>query len=66
MKAKFKKADYLLRFISRVINEFQKGKDHGNESFIILLDWFWITKPFISIENELDEIKSKHFLKWFR
>ena len=40
MKAKFKKADYLLRFISCVINEFQKGKDHGNESFIILLDWF--------------------------
>ena len=40
MKAKFKKADYLLRFISRVINEFQKGKDHGNESFITLLDWF--------------------------
>ena len=66
MKEKFKKADYLLRFISRLINEFQKGKDHGNESFIILLAWFGITKPFISIERpycELDEIKSKHFLK---
>ena len=29
------KTDYLLRFINRVINEFQKGKDHGDEGLII-------------------------------
>ena len=60
--------DYPLHFTNSVINEFQKGKDHGDESFIILPDLFGIMKPFISIEIpycELDEIKSKHFLKKF-
>ena len=28
-------ADNSLRFINSVINEFQKGKDHGDESFIV-------------------------------
>ena len=44
------KDDYPLRFINSVINEFQKDKDHGDESFIILPDLFGIIKPFISIE----------------
>ena len=49
--------------IDSVINEFQNGKDHGDESFIIILDLLGIAKPFISIEIpycELNEIKSKH------
>ena len=29
------KADYLLRFIKSVVNEFQNGKKCGDESFII-------------------------------
>ena len=29
------KADYPLRFINSVVNEFQKGKECGDESFII-------------------------------
>ena len=44
------KDDYPLHFTNSVINEFQKGKDHGDESFIILPDLFGIMKPFISIE----------------
>ena len=44
------KTDYPLSFIKSVINEFQKGKDHGYESFIIPLDLFMISKHFISIE----------------
>ena len=61
-------ADYPLRFSNSVIDEFQKGKDHGDDSFIIPPDLLGITKPFISIEIpycELNEIKSKHFLKKF-
>ena len=57
-------ADYLLFFINSVINEFQKGQDHRDESLIISPDLFGITKLFISIETlycELNEIKSKHF-----
>ena len=42
------KADYPLRFINSVSNEFIKGKDHRDKSFIILLDLFGITKYFIS------------------
>ena len=30
------KTDYSLHFINNVINVFQKGKDHGDESFIII------------------------------
>ena len=58
------KADYSLRFINSVINVFQKGKDYGDESFIIPPNLFGITKPFIYIETpycELSEIKSNHF-----
>ena len=62
------KADYPLRFINSVVNEFQKGKECGDESFIIPNNLFEITKPFIFVEIpccELNEIKSKHFLKKF-
>ena len=62
------KADYLMRFINSVVNEFQKGKECGDESFIIPPSLFEITKPFIFVEIpycELNEIKSKHFLKKF-
>ena len=62
------KADYFLRFIDSVIDEFQKGKYYGDVSFIIPLDSFGISKPFISVEIpycELDEIKPKYILKKF-
>ena len=61
-------ADYHLPFINRVINEFQKGKDHRDESFIIPPDLFGIIKPFMPIEIpycELNEIKSKELLRKF-
>ena len=54
------KADYTLRFISNVVNEFENDKD---ESFIIPPGLFEITKPFISIKIpycEHNVIKSKH------
>ena len=60
------KPDYPLRFINSVDNEFQKGKKCGDASFIILSTFFEITKPFIFVKVpycELNEIKSKHFLK---
>ena len=70
------KADYLLCFINRivscfinrVVNEFQKGKECGDESFIIPHSLLEIAKPSIFIEIsycELKEIKSKYFLKQF-
>ena len=68
IKEKFMKADYPLRFINSVVNEFQKGKECGDESFIIPTSLFEIAKPFIFVEIpycELNEIKSKHFLKKF-
>ena len=61
-------ADYSLCFINSVVNEFQKGKEYGDESFIIPPSLFEITKSFIFVEIpycELNEIKSKHFLKKF-
>ena len=62
------KVDYPLRFINSVVNEFQKGKKCGDESFIIPTSLFEIAKPLIFVEIpycELNEIKSKHFLKKF-
>ena len=62
------KADYPLRLINSVGNEFQKGKECEDESFIIPPSLFEITKPFIFLEIpycKLGEIKSKHFLKKF-
>ena len=44
------KADYPLPFINSLVNEFQKGKKCGDESFINPPSFLEITKPFISIE----------------
>ena len=52
-----------------VINEVQKSKYHGDESFIIPPDLFGITKPFTSIEIpycELNKITSKQICKIFQ
>ena len=68
IKEQYLKADYPLRFINSVINEFQKNKNTLEESFIIPPNFFEEEKPFISIEIpycELNETKSKHFLKKF-
>ena len=62
------KADYPLHFINSVVNEFQKSKECEDESFTIPPSLFEITKPFLFVEIpycELNEIKSKHFLKKF-
>ena len=37
------KADYPLRFIKSVVNEFQKGKERGDESFMIPPSLFQVT-----------------------
>ena len=47
IKEKFMKADYPLPFINSVVNEFQKGKECGDESFIIPTSLFEIAKPLI-------------------
>ena len=60
------KADYPLRFINSVVNEFQKGNECGDESLLIPTSLFEIAKSFILVEIpycELNQIKSKHFLK---
>ena len=57
-----------MRFINNVVNEFQKVKECGDESSVIPPSTFEITKLFIFNEIpscELNEIKSKHFLKKF-
>ena len=62
------KDDQPLCFITSVINEFQKGKKCGDKTFIIPPSLFEITKPFVIVEihyRELNEFKSKHFLKKF-
>lgn len=41
---KINKVDYSLRFINSVINEFQKSKDHGDESLIIPFNVSGITE----------------------
>ena len=67
-KEKFMKADYPLRFINSVVNEFQKGKECGDESFINSTGLFEIGKPFIFFEIpccELNKIKSKFFRRNF-
>ena len=69
IKEKFIKAGYPLHFINSIVNEFQKGEECGDESFIIPVSLFEIAKPLIFVEIpycELNKIKSKHFLKKFR
>ena len=50
LKEKFNKADCTLSFINSVVNDFQTGKECGNESFRILPSLFEMAKPFIFIE----------------
>ena len=60
IKEKFMKADYPLCYINSVVNEFQKGKECGDGSFIIPPNLFEITELFIFVEIpycELNEIK---------
>ena len=45
IKEKFLKADYSLHFINSVFNEFRKGKECGDESFIIPTSLFEIATP---------------------
>ena len=57
-----------MSFINSVVNQFQKGKERGDESVIIPPSLIQIIKPLIFVEIpycELNEIKSKHFLKKF-
>ena len=49
IKEKFIKADYPLRFIDSLINQFQKGKECEGESFIIPTGLLEIAKPFIFV-----------------
>ena len=54
-----------MRFIKSIVNEIEKGKECGEESFIIPTSLFEIVKPFIFFEIpycELNGIKSKNFL----
>ena len=54
-----------ITFINSVVNNFQKGWEFGDESFIIQPSLLKITKYFTSIKMpycELDEIKPKHIL----
>ena len=44
------KADYPLRFINSFLNEFQKGKECGDESFIIPTSFIEIAKPHVFVE----------------
>ena len=62
------KANYPLRFINSIVNEFQKGKECGDESFIIPTSLLENAKPFTFVEIpccKLNKIKPKHFLKIF-
>ena len=68
IKEKFMKADYPLCFVKSVVTEFQKGKECGGDSFIIPTSLFEISQPRIFSEipyYELNDIKSKHYLKKF-
>ena len=59
-KGKFMKADYPLHFINSVVNEFEKGKECGDENFIVATSLFEIAKllRFAEIPYcELNEIK---------
>ena len=60
IKEKFMKAEYPFGFINSVVNEFQKGKECGDESFIIPTSLFENAKPLIFVEipyYKLNEIK---------
>ena len=48
---KFMKFDFPFRFIDSVVNKFQKGKECGDESFIMPTSLFENAKPIIFIET---------------
>ena len=50
IKEKLMKIDYPLRFIDSVVNEFQRDKECGDESFIIPTNLFENAKPIIFVE----------------
>lgn len=50
-------ADYPLRLIKSVVNEFQKGKECEDDSFIVPSSMYEIKKSFISIEKPYTELK---------
>ena len=50
LKEKVNKSDWTLSFINSVVNDFQTGKECGDESFRILPSLFEIAKPFIFTE----------------
>ena len=57
-----------MRFINSVVNEFQKSKECGGESFIVPTSFFEIAKPLIFVKIlycELNESKAKHFRRNF-
>ena len=69
IKEKFMKTDYPLYFNNSVLNEFQKGKECGDDIFIIPPTLFETRKSFIFIEIPycgLNEIKWKHILQKFK
>ena len=66
IKEEFMKTNYPLSFINIVVNEFQKSKIYGDESFTIPSSLFGFTKGFISTEIpncELNQIKSNCFMQ---
>ena len=68
IKKKFIKDHHVLPSINNVINQYWMDKKDGDQSFIILPGLLEIAKNFISIQIlycELNEIKSKIFLKKF-
>ena len=46
IKEKFMKPDYPMLFINSVVNEFQNGKECGDEGFIIATSLFEIANTF--------------------
>jgi len=68
IKNKFLKADYPLRFIDSIVNNFNQCTTEKNDSFIIPPYLFEEEKPFILIEIpfcEKNENKSKDFIRKF-
>ena len=58
----------VFRFINNVVNDYQKGKECGDKSFVILPTLFEIAKSFILVEIpycKLNAVISKHFLQKF-
>ena len=59
LKENVNKSDCTLSFINSVVNDFQTGKECGDESFRIVPSLFEMAKPFIFIE--IPYCKTKKF-----